>query len=234
MQFNEKVLTALEVLKDAAENDFEKHRIEVLIQDLTTPPKVEIIDDKHQSFNGITFTKKGGGHFATAISIQRYIWQYYNGEIHTDDTYDVHHKNLIKSDNDISNLQLLTKSEHQKLHNALARKSQICPVCGKEFTPKSPSDKRIFCSQKCRGISLRKKPVEKVCPVCGKVFVAHQQRPRQVCCSCSCSAKLRCKKLGLALLKEKTCPVCGKNFVPNNRNQLCCSKSCAMKRRHAN
>ena len=41
MQFNEQVLTALEVLRNFAENEFEKHRIEVLIQDLTDPPKVD-------------------------------------------------------------------------------------------------------------------------------------------------------------------------------------------------
>ena len=61
MQMNEQVLTALEVLKNFAENDFEKHRIDVLISDLTAPPKVEIIDDVYQTtpkirdLTGMTF-----------------------------------------------------------------------------------------------------------------------------------------------------------------------------------
>lgn len=44
MQMNEQVLTALEVLRNFAENEFELHRIDVLEQDLTAPPKAEIVD----------------------------------------------------------------------------------------------------------------------------------------------------------------------------------------------
>lgn len=36
---------------------------------------------------------------------------------------DVHHKNLVRDDNAIANLQAMTNSDHQKLHNRL-RKSQ--------------------------------------------------------------------------------------------------------------
>ena len=49
MQMNEQVLTALEVLRNFAENDFELHRIDVLEKDLTDPPKAEIIDEKKQN-----------------------------------------------------------------------------------------------------------------------------------------------------------------------------------------
>ena len=41
MQMTDKVRVALAVLRDAAENDFERHRLDVLERDLTTPPVVE-------------------------------------------------------------------------------------------------------------------------------------------------------------------------------------------------
>lgn len=235
MIIDDEVRTALETLRRHAQgNDFELYRIDVLERDLTTPPVAEQIDETHQRFDGVTYSKKADGHYSAYKGIHQIIWKYYHGEIPADDVYEIHHRNLNPADNSPDNLQLLTKSEHQKLHNALNRKSQICPICGKVFTPKSPSDKRTFCSHKCRGVSLRKTPVEKICPVCGKKFIAHQQRPHQVCCSDSCAAKLRCQKLGFDLVTGRTCPVCGKDFIPgHNPRQICCSKSCAMKRRHA-
>lgn len=100
MEMNEKVLTALEVLRDSAENDFELHRIEVLINDLTAPPVAEQIDENHQKFNGVTYLKQNGDHYG---SIHRDIWNYYYGEI--PQGYEIHHKDLNPENNNISNLQ---------------------------------------------------------------------------------------------------------------------------------
>ena len=75
MQMNEQVLTALEVLRNFAENDFERHRIDVLERDFTEPPKAEVIDDKHQKFNDFVFYKDLREHYTLSISIQRFVWQ---------------------------------------------------------------------------------------------------------------------------------------------------------------
>lgn len=48
MEMTPEVITALTVLRNAAENDFERHRINVLERDLTSPPRVEVIDSAHQ------------------------------------------------------------------------------------------------------------------------------------------------------------------------------------------
>lgn len=81
MKFTPEVQAALQTLKDNAESDFERHRIAVLEKDLTEPPKVEIIDDTHQKFDGVIYYKDKHGHFNKGISIHRAVWRYYNGEI---------------------------------------------------------------------------------------------------------------------------------------------------------
>ena len=40
---------------------------------------------------------------------------------------DIHHKNLNKLDNRIENLQMMTKSEHQKLHRKMEKEVK-CPT----------------------------------------------------------------------------------------------------------
>ena len=72
-------------------------------------------DLKHAYFNGIEFYKKDK-YYAnhTHDRLHRYIWEYTNGEI--PNNYDIHHKDFNQFNNDISNLQLILKSEHNKLH----------------------------------------------------------------------------------------------------------------------
>ena len=146
MQMNEQVLTALEVLRNFAENDFERHRIDVLEKDLTNPPKVEIIDETHQKFNGVVYKTNTKGHYVNFNFIHRAVWIYYHGDIPTDDAYAVHHKNGVKADNDISNLSLLTKTQHNSIHlkNAPLRK-YTCENCGKVFYSSSIKDNVRCC-----------------------------------------------------------------------------------------
>lgn len=149
MQMSPEVLAALQTLKDNAENDFERHRIDVLERDLTAPPVAEIIDEKHQRFNGRTYSKRKDGHYSisSARSIHRDIWIYYHGDIPNDGVkYDVHHRNLNPADNDVSNLQLLTDAEHRKVHNQHFVVC-TCKNCGRFFkTPSINRNQSLFCS----------------------------------------------------------------------------------------
>lgn len=223
MQMNEQVLTALEVLRNFAENDFERHRIDVLEKDLTEPPVAEVIDENHQKFNGIIYTSKKKGHYYQGLGIHRVVWLYYHGDIPEGD-YEVHHIDENKSNNDVSNLQLLTRAEHQKLHVLSKIKTpleKICPICGKTFIRKHSTQK--YCSKECNFQSKRKYQ-NKVCPTCGKTF--YSPVPRQVYCSQNCVPRK-------TPLPEKVCPVCGKVFVLKNR-MYCrkyCSRDCADKGR---
>lgn len=70
----------------------------------------------------------------------------------------VHHKDSNKQNNDISNLELLTNSQHSKKHAVHGTPlSFTCPHCGITFErrytqrPSNKGYKLAFCSRSCNG-----------------------------------------------------------------------------------
>lgn len=69
-------------------------------------------------FDNLAFRRdKKTGYYLNAKTHKRlhvYVWEYYNGEVPKG--YDVHHKDFNKANNEVDNLQLLTKKDHATLH----------------------------------------------------------------------------------------------------------------------
>lgn len=62
----------------------------------------------------------------------------------------VHHIDGNKSNNNISNLEVLSNSEHIKLHAKSTQVLKLCVVCGAEFyVSKSDGPRRVTCSTNC-------------------------------------------------------------------------------------
>ena len=223
MYMSIKVLEALATLRAAAENDFEHHRLDVLIKDLTAPPVVEKIDDTHQKFLGMIYHKNKTGHFTRHKSIQRDIWIYSYGDI--PDGYAIHHIDEDKSNNNISNFQMMTIVEHAHIHNVKREpQKKVCPVCGKIFIP---SGVNVNCCSLSCGVKYRWQKThpktEKICPTCGKKFIPNY--PKKIYCSKECFfADIRSKS---EYNVEKKCPVCGKPFLATRLRKLYCSQKCA-------
>lgn len=81
----------------------------------------------------------------------------------------VHHKNNNKKDNDISNLEVMSKSDHSRMHNlerGITFVDLICPNCGSGFrrekrrTHLVKGGKRTFCSRSCNGKFSRKEQLK--------------------------------------------------------------------------
>ena len=230
MKKPDRVAELLAELRDLTENDFERHRINVLERDLTSPPTVEIIDDTHQRFNGVTYSKTKTGHYATHSLIHREVWIYSNGEI--PDGFQIHHCDFNPSNNSIMNLKPMTHAAHRKLHNGTPIIEKICPACNKPFFVKQTS-KQICCSIACANAIKPHKQIsyiEKICPICGKNFVVPYELRKQKSCSKTCANKLR--SIALKSPVKKICPICKKHFeITKNPKQICCSLSCAAKLR---
>ena len=147
--------------------------------------------EKYQWFNGKRYTKQEDGHYRGYHGeyIHRAVWEFYNGKIPKG--YVVHHKDENKANNDISNLQLLTKTEHKKLHNATRKPEKyICDYCGKEFERKHKGKSNRFCSRECSyKWDYENNHEIRICKECGKKFDAYKHS-RTKYCSKECIAKV--------------------------------------------
>lgn len=234
MKFTPEVIAALQTLKDAAENDFERHRIAVLERDLTAPPVVEVIDDTHQKFDGVIYSKTTSNkHYYSHEGIQRAVYTYYFGEI--PEGYEIHHIDLDATNNKIENLVALTKSEHASIHKPkgtlfpqIKPRLLICDYCGHKFLAAYPTNKR-FCSEKCKRNYQNTRSIPKICKQCGNAFFATPNNKNQQFCSRSCKANWQHSHQISPL--NKICPVCNNAFHAHNQKQVCCSHACANKLR---
>lgn len=92
----------------------------------------------------------------------RYLMEHHLDKILPTNVH-VHHKDGVRDNDVITNLELITKEEHKRNHN-LHLKSQefVCPVCGAKFAldgtrlsqvlyqnRKYPNRKGPFCSKSC-------------------------------------------------------------------------------------
>ena len=181
------------LLRESCETPQESLAVEEMIAKVEgSLPTVEVIDESHQKFNGITYCMSRAprmeGRYFKLLSLHRMVWTCYNGEI--PDGYDIHHKDFDKNNNDISNLVALPKSVHQSLHartnGKKTRKNRgkfICVNCGREYEA-DDNEHNLYCSKKC--LENYKKFVlyaeTRVCVHCGKEFSAYKYGHQKFCC----------------------------------------------------
>ena len=210
------------LLRESVENPQESLAVEEMISKIErTMPKIEVVDENHQECCGFKFYKNNQGRFVCSVVMHRFIWTYFNGKI--PDGYEIHHRDFNHDNNDISNLELLTKDEHKKIHgwNTAPSETIICPICGKRFKS-IPSSKRKFCSRECYLETKRKREIRK-CLQCGKEFSARIDS-NQKFCSADCSCEYRKRH------EIKICPICNKSFTAKiSLKRIYCSDKCFRK-----
>lgn len=235
MQIDDEVRHALDVLRRHAQgNDFELHRIDVLERDLTCPPTPEVVDERHQKFNGVIYNKQPSGHYHNNTGIHVAVWRYYHGNIPEDGKrYEVHHDDWNPDNNSASNLALLTCTEHRKIHANVpppqaqpnCTKVVTCAFCGKVFTASAKHGVHRFCSAKCANAATLKKcritPTHKKCKHCGKEFDSSHYK--KVFCCDKCRRDYYHEK---EKIHTRICQRCGKEFRTRTPSSIYCSWDC--------
>lgn len=195
---------------------------------------------KFQYFDNKKFTRDDKtGYYLNSTMRKRmhvYVWEYYNGAIPKG--YEIHHKDCDKSNNNISNLEMLISSKHKALH------SQLLTAEERERRRKNLNDnarpKAVEWHKSEQGKIWHKehynhtkdklhKKVQKPCLNCGKLFISENGRY----CSNACKSAYR-RKQGKDL-ETRICAICGDEFKTNKyQSAKTCSQSCANKLRHKN
>lgn len=177
--------------------------------------------------NGYSFRKdKKTGYYLSCKPIGKrrkrlhvYLWELVYGEIPKG--YEIHHKDHNKDNNNIENLELLTKREHIARHK-------------EEMTEEQRQAKRINLivnalpkasewHKSAEGRNWHKQNYEKakenlhlkkifVCELCGKSYIAEVTGNNKFC-SNACKSAYR-RKSGVDNVERK-CVCCGKGFITN-------------------
>lgn len=176
--------------------------------------------------NGIKFRRdKKTGYYLSSSQINGkrkrlhvYVWELYNGTV--PEGYNVHHKDHDKSNNDISNLELLTAQEHKKRHGeelSEAERQERRETVTAKAMPKAiewhSSDKgRKWHKEHYEAMKDKLYIKEEyICIECGKKFTAIKGNSKF--CSNNCKSMYR-RKSGVDNVERK-CKVCGNTFIAN-------------------
>lgn len=195
---------------------------------------------KYQYFNGVKFTRdeKTGYYLNSTIRkrMHRYVWEFYNGEI--PEGYQIHHKDKDKSNNDISNLELIPFSEHAKMHSkerAETRHNEIIENLKENAIPKAvewhkSEDGRKWHKAHYENMKENLHSEEKmICEMCGVEYIGKVSAENRFC-SNKCKSAWR-RKSGIDN-EIRICAFCGAEFITNKYSKTeTCGRKCANKRR---
>ena len=190
-----------------------------------------------QYFNGIRFAlTKGNKYFVNTslhTSMHRYVWEYYNGEIPKE--CEIHHKDGNRHNNNISNLECISISEHRRLHGRILTEEQRKRrrdnlnnnVRPKEIEWNKSDEGKQWHKEQLKTRKDNRKMQTCLCKQCNKEFTFFGQKTRQFCSGACAQQYRRDNKLDKI---QQTCCVCGTSFLTDKyRPAKTCSRSCANK-----
>ena len=190
--------------------------------------------EKYKYYHNIKFTldEKSGYYQNSTIhkSLHRFVWEENNGVIPKG--YEIHHIDFNKSNNNISNLIMLSKKEHLEIHSKSLtdqqrqfRRDNMNNVVRPKAIEWHKSDKGREWHKKHYQECLKdsKPKMKRVCVFCGSEFIGYSNSNY---CSNKCKSAQR-RKSGKDKITVK-CIICGNDFSTNKyRPAKTCSKSCA-------
>lgn len=175
---------------------------------------------------------------ATRIRLHRYIWKKHYGPIPKG--LEIHHRDENKDNNDISNLELLTKDKHLAWHSENTSPELMAKWINnleEAARPKATEwhkskEGRAWHSEMQRQVWKNRKPQKYKCVYCGSSFKSISQAKPKFCKpSCAAAERRASGKDDV----ERICIICEKAFTINKyRKTKTCSRKCGGKLRRRN
>ena len=189
-------------------------------------------------YNGSKFNrdKKTGYYLSTKPTdtgkrerLHVYVWRIQNGTIPKG--CHIHHKDENKYNNDINNLELLTRHNHLSIHakenkeDAIKRMIKYAMPKAKEWHKSETGHKWHI--EHGKKVFSGYKGVELICEQCGKEYKARNNAKNfSRFCSNKCKSAQR-RQSGVDN-ENRNCTICGSAFLVNKYSKaVCCSKKCA-------
>ena len=172
------------------------------------------------------------------VRLHRYIWEKYNGSIASG--FHIHHIDCNKRNNNIENLAIIEKGEHERLHGSMLTEEQkqklrenlmenAVPEASKWHGSKNGREWHRQHYEKMKD-ALYAKTI-KVCEYCGKEYETINNGNNRFC-SNNCKAAWR-RESGVDDEIRK-CAFCGKEFTANKyTHKKFCTRECASKYRRS-
>ena len=184
----------------------------------------EVISKTKQKFIGITYYLCGSYLQRDGIRLHRVVYAHHNGEIPSG--MDVHHIDEDKTNNAISNLELISHDSHTYHHHIGHRRGM----------PENATEKARIWHSSDEGLKWHKMQYQRTkefinatltlsCSACHKTFTS-TNRGNNKFCSAKCCAKHR-RESGIDDV-QRECLYCGSYFMINKyKKTLNCSRKCA-------
>lgn len=156
-----------------------------------------------------------------------WVWKYYKGEIPKG--FHIHHIDEDKSNNEISNLKIMSKHEHLSMHMSTAERKELSSIqvnkirhLTKEWHASEQGREwhRIHAQNTNFG---KWDALKYTCMQCHKSYES-SKRSNVKFCSNNCKSLFR-RKLGIDDI-DKTCPICKKIYRVNKYSK---GKTCGRK-----
>lgn len=163
------------------------------------------------------------------IRAHRWVWFNHFGKI--PDGHHIHHKDENKSNNEISNLEIISRFDHLSLHASNPKNKERSRLHCEKIRPltkiwHSSEEGRKWHVKNGKECWHNKKPWLIRCCVCDKEIetkVNHQKT-----CSNNCKSKLR-RDSGVDLITRE-CPICNTSFIINKYSiSKTCGRKCGQK-----
>ena len=159
--------------------------------------------------------------------LHRDVWCFYHGEISTG--HDVHHKDGDTTNNDISNLECLSRAEHARRHSGYcspAKRAHVDRVRPLTKAWHASAEGRAWHSEHAKRAAAARQPVDKTCSHCGAKYQTTSAKRGDRFCSRACISKAN--EAARRYYEDRQCVVCGNTFnAKKSKPQRTCSGKCA-------